>query len=905
MMKNLLILLAFFPLFSISQESDKFNFQETKEFSVPEFENSFYKWKKSTDFEKQKGWKWQARWIEETSKNTTLGNKAPNVNEALKAISSDEKLSSKSKRTSLANWSPAGPINRPPNASAYGNHGMGRINCIEFHPTDANIFWVGVAQGGVWKTENGGQTYFPLSDNLPMLRISDIEVNPNNTDEIYICVGDFAYIGVGLDIDDRKRHTHYGLGVYKTTDGGNSWQPTGLTYSQTQRNNTLMRRTFVNPNNPNEIIAAGVEGIFKSIDGGDNFTQILDSMIWDFEINPENSNVLIAAGGWVKNTNTGSACILKSTDFGDTWKLIPAPFAPKNEVQRVEVTYALSDTNFLYAVACDLDRGFNGFYQSTDAGKTWQTKFDKSDSTNILAWSDGVDEVGGQGAYDLCIVVDPTDKNRVFVGGVNIWGTDDGGNSFNGVSYWINYYGPSTHADQHQFKVNPLDNKFYLCNDGGLYRTNDIQIGDWAQANWGYVWPTVWEDISSGMQITSFYRIGLSEGNSGDVIGGAQDNSTFLKNDNSWLNIIGGDGMEAILHPSDEAILFGSSQYGRIYSSFDTGASYDYYFSYDIWANEEGAWTTPYWLNPNDDNHLITGHGQVYQTKNIGGFWSPISNFNNVPELGQPQVSSALKVIPNNPDIIYVAKRLYHSLGLSSQMYFTKNGGVTWSDITSGLPDSLFFTSIEANHNNPDEVWVTCAGFSNSNKVYYSDDAGTTWKNISMNLPNLPANTLILDQNTNNRNLYLGLNKGVYYTNDTSSNWHLYTDFLPNVIVSELEIHNTDKKLYAATFGRGIWEANLLDDFGGPPVSNSQVEYENDIEVLPNPNKGVFTVNILNFDKEVNYQIIDVMGSLVDKGVFVSAQKQFDVKLASGLYYLKLNIGKKQVVKPFMITEGF
>jgi photosystem II stability/assembly factor-like uncharacterized protein len=118
---------------------------------------------------------------------------------------------------------------------------MGRINCIEFHPTDANIFWVGVAQGGVWKTENGGQTYFPLSDNLPMLRISDIEVNPNNTDEIYICVGDFAYIGVGLDLDDRKRHTHYGLGVYKTTDGGNSWQPTGLTYSQTQRNNTLMR----------------------------------------------------------------------------------------------------------------------------------------------------------------------------------------------------------------------------------------------------------------------------------------------------------------------------------------------------------------------------------------------------------------------------------------------------------------------------------------------------------------------------------------------------------------------------------------------------------------------------------------------------------------------------------------
>jgi len=900
-MRILLFLIFFCSFITQGQNASNYQFPKEKSFNIPEFEKSFQTWQHENDFQKQKGWKWMARWIEGESKNTTLGNNSPNTEKALEAFT--KKVSFNADRNTQANWLPAGPINRPPNASAYSNHGMGRINCIEFHPTNADIFWVGVAQGGVWKTENGGQTYFPLTDELPLLRISDIEVNPNNTDELYISVCDYAYIGVGLDLDDRKRHTHYGLGVYKTADGGANWQPTGLAFTQSQRNNSLMRRVFVNPNNSNEILAAGVEGIYKSMDAGVTFSQVLDSMIWDFEMNPKNPNVIVAAGGWVKNTNTGSACILKSTDFGNTWTLSTVPFTNKNEVQRVEIAYASSDTNYLYALTSGLDRGFYGFYKSTDGGKNWITKFDQSDSLNILAWSDGIDEVGGQGTYDLSLVVDPNNKEKVITGGVNLWGTDDGGESFNGVSYWVNYYGPSTHADQHQLKVNPLNNKFYLCNDGGLYRSDDIQIGDWSQATWGYVWPTVWDDISSGMQITSFYRIGLSEGNSGNVIGGAQDNSTFLKSDDTWLNIIGGDGMEAILHPSNKNILFGSSQYGRIYSSYDGGTSYDSYFSYDIWANEEGAWTTPYWLNPNDDNHLITGHGQVYQTKNLGGFWNSISGFTIVPELGQPQVSSALKVIPNNPDIIYVAKRLYHSLNLPSKMFYTNDGGSNWLDITSGLPDSLFFTSIEANHKNPDEVWVTCAGFSGGNKVYYSADAGITWKNISNNLPNLPVNTIVFDQSTYNRNLYLGLDKGIYYTNDTASNWHVYNDLLPNVIISELEIHNTDKKLYAATFGRGIWEANLLDDFGAPPVAIDNVNESLDFEITlsPNPTYGELNVQISVLEKPINYEIIDVMGKVVMMGQVVNKSETINLDFASGLYYFKLINGNKQVVKTFML----
>lgn len=898
-MRLLLFIGAFFYFIVLNAQP----FQPQGKFNISAIESEFEAFKTNSNFYSQKGWKWQARWLEEQAKNTSLGNDFPNYEAGYFEYQNHTQTSKKLKRSN-ANWSPAGPVLRPPNANSYSNHGMGRINCIEFHPTDSNIFWVGVAQGGIWRTDNYGETYTPLNDGLPMLRISDIEVNPNNTQELYACVGDYAYIGVGLDLDDRKRHTHYGLGVYKSTDGGASWQPTALTFNELNRNNTLMRRVFVNPSNTQEIIAAGVEGIFKSYDGGNSFNQVLDSLIWDFEMNPDNPNTLIAVGGWVKNTNSGSACILKSTDFGDTWQLTSVPFSNKGQVQRVEVAYA-ADTNYLYAVGCDVNRGFYGFYQSIDGGLNWNTQFDQSDSLNILAWSDGIDEVGGQGAYDLSIAVDPKDKNKVFVGGVNTWGTDDGGQTFNGVSYWINYFGESLHADQHQFKFNPLDGKMYVCNDGGLYRSNDVQIGDWSVANWGYLWPTVWEDISDGMQITSFYRLGISEGNPGIVIAGAQDNSTYYKSNNSWLNIIGGDGMEAILHPTDPQVLYGSSQYGRIYSSNDGGANYDYYFTYDIWANgEEGAWTTPYWLNPNNTSQLITGHGQVYQTMNNGSFWNAISSFPNVSELGQPQVASALAVKEDNPNIIYVAKRLYHSLGLPSQLFKTDNGGSTWQDITAGLPDSLFFTDIEINQNQPDEVWVTCAGYSNGNKVFYSNDGGATWSNISKNLPNLPCNTIVLDQNTQNRNVYVGLDRGVYFTNDTATSWHLYEDNLPKVIISELEIHNTSKKLYAATFGRGIWVGNLVGDFQ-PSVATDEINSEQlkGFQVLPNPTSGLAQIIIPSFYLETNLEVVDVTGRIVHIDLIQYPKQSVQFELPNGLYYLRLNKAGKQLVEKLIIEN--
>ncbi|MFB0925786.1 MAG: hypothetical protein QMB65_11000, partial [Vicingaceae bacterium] len=243
-----------------------------------------------------KGWKFEHRWLDEYKKRV---NPKGEFYDGAVFFSEAERIAASKKnnqQNKTAGWIPVGPTQR---ASASLTKGLGRVNCITFHPTDANTFWVGVAQGGVWKTTNGGTNWTPLTDDLPILRISDIAVDPINTDNIYICVGDYAYMDVSLDLDDRKRHTHYGLGVYKSTDGGLTWNPTGLTYQMTQLDGSLMRRVIINPNNPDSLVAAGISGIWSSANGGTSWVQKNDSLIWDIEADP---NLLKSPPRWSLST---------------------------------------------------------------------------------------------------------------------------------------------------------------------------------------------------------------------------------------------------------------------------------------------------------------------------------------------------------------------------------------------------------------------------------------------------------------------------------------------------------------------------------------------------------------------------------------------------------------------------
>jgi len=853
----------------------------------------------------QKGWKWMARHLDFESSRLSGAGQVSDLSKFYDLRSEVARAKTQAAARG-ANWSPVGPSSRPPGRfnSPYASHNLGRINTIAFHPTDSNTFYTGISQGGIWKTTDHGQSWTALGDDLPILRINDISINPKNPDQIFACLGDYAYIGVALNTDDRKRNTHYGVGVYKSENAGLTWEPTGLTYNLPELDNSLIRRVFIDTANAGTLLAGGVSGMWRSTDTGTSWTKVLDSLIWDMEQSPADPSIIYATSGYVQNINQGYGAILRSIDFGQTWAVMNSGIPPR-DVQRIELTIAHSNPNVLYAITCDMSRGFHSFYKSDDAGLTWDLRAHKDsvDQPNILAWSDGMGETGGQGTYDLTLLVHPENEDIVYTGGVNVWGTEDGGETWKGASYWYHRDGFSTHADQHFFAYNQLDEKIYLCNDGGLYRTDSIGLTDWsAIPGWvaNYRWPTDWENITNGMQITAFYRLSIAEDHPGNVLAGAQDNGTYYLNNGSWRNIFGGDGMDNILHPSDTDVTYVSSQYGNL--AFSDAVGFTQYGIDNDMSFEQGGWTTPMAMDLKDPNTIYAGYGNLWKSVDAGNSFFSVSNFSDIAGQGYPNLISAFAVAENDPARIYVAKRVYFGYNEPSSVWSFINS--IWTDVTAGLPDSLYPTSVVIHETNEDTVLVTYGGFVDGVKIFASYDAGNSWQNISQNLPNIPVNVLKRQRYSGMNTMYAGTDLGVYFSNDTTNGWELYSDGLPNVIVSDLEIHYSEEKVYISTFGRGIWKADLTDTSAIPPPDTSLPTSLSGLFMLeevkmfasPVPTDGPVHVSIESLQSG-NYQLelLDVTGRLIETRNFELPSKgnrAFDYHLDAGQYFLRLRLGR-------------
>jgi photosystem II stability/assembly factor-like uncharacterized protein len=645
-------------------------------------------------------------------------------------------------------WTSMGPTSTPG-----GYAGLGRINAVAFHPTNNNIIWVGSPSGGLWKTTNGGTNWSTNTDNFSLLGVSGICVAPSNPDIIYVATGDG-------DAGDTRS-----IGVLKSTDGGTTWSATGLSFAVSS--GVLIRKLVMDPNDENNLIAATSSGLYRTTNGGTTWPSVQAGNFYDVEAQPGSASDNFYAC-------TGSI-IYRSTNNGGAWTNVQTIAGSG----RIALGVSNADNTVVVALSSKAsDSGYNGLYRSTDSGGSYVLQ---SNTPNLLGYESDGSDGGGQGWYDLCVTLDPTNASIVYVGGVNIWKSTDAGVNWTLNAYWYNLGNgtPTVHADKHAFEWQN-NNTLFSGNDGGIYKTT----------NGG----TSWTDLSSTLVISQMYRLGVSQTNQA-VITGLQDNGTkFRNNAGTWSDHIGGDGMECSINPSNAANMYAEYQFGNIFRTTNTGGSWT-----DISVNipgavgGTGAWITPHIISAFNNNTIYAAYKNVYKSTDQGNNWTQISTGLSATNL------EILAEAPSDANVLYA--------GRSNALYRTTNGGTSWNTMTvPGGAGSLVYLVVKPDDANT--IYAAMSNYTAGNKVYKSVNGGATWTNISGSLPNLPANCLLYHKGSN-EGLYVGIDVGVYYRDNTTGAWAVHGTGLPNVIVDELDIRYATGKLRAATYGRGLWETDI------------------------------------------------------------------------------------------------
>ncbi|MCB9309675.1 MAG: hypothetical protein H6567_06440 [Lewinellaceae bacterium] len=640
---------------------------------------------------------------------------------------------------------PSNWISLGPGSSGGGYAGHGRINSIGFHPTNNQIIFAGTAAGGLWQSNDGGSSWVTHTDALGSLGISAIVVDPTDPNIIYIATGDG-------DAGD-----NYSVGVLKSTDGGVTFLATGLNWNVFP--NRLIRAMVMDPNDHNIVIAATSDGIYKTSDAGANWTQVQTGNFYDVEARPDASSDYFYA--------SNASQIFRSTDQGDSWSSVKSI----NGSNRITLAVTPADNTIVYALSSkSSNNGYNGIYRSTNSGNTFTRM---SFTPNILGWNANGGDTGGQGWYDLALAADPANASIIYAGGVNTWKSTNGGDTWTLTSHWSGAPGVETiHADKHVLTFRGSD--LWEGNDGGLY----------VSSNGGVNWTNKTDGIVHSLQ----YKIGVSQSDD-KVISGLQDNGTKLLSGTDWQDVLGGDGMDCSIHKNLSKVMFGEYYNGNIFRSVNGGLNFGSINDH-ISGSPTGGWVTPYLFDPSNNNTVYIGFADVYKSLNRGDTWTKIST------LGIGNLVH-IAVAPSNPSVIIT--------GTAGAIRKTTNGGSSWTSITvpATSVSMIAFDPMDENI-----MYLTAKNYTSGQKVFKTTNGGSSWTNISGTLPNIPANCVTTVKGYPDA-LYIGMDIGVYRYDVGSSDWVLFSQNLPNVEITELEVDYTENKLFAATYGRSLWVSDL------------------------------------------------------------------------------------------------
>ncbi|NET33440.1 MAG: glycosyl hydrolase [Cyanothece sp. SIO1E1] len=683
----------------------------------------------------------------------------------------------------------------------------GRISDLAVNPENPSEYYVGVASGGLWKTENHGTTFKPIFDNQAVYSIGCLAMDPNNSNVVWVGTGE----------NNSQRNLAYGDGVYKTTDGGKTFTNMGLKTSR------QIGKIMIDPRNTNTVYVAaqgqawgpgGERGLYKTVDGGKNWERVLyvseNTGISDMEMDPRNPDILYAVAHqrerrvFSKINGGPESALYKSVDGGANWTKLKKGL-PRGDVGRIGIALSPANPDILYAVV-ELPGSQSGFYRSSDMGESWEKRSNKGTSSP---------------QYYNEVFADPVNPNLVILMDTRNSLSEDGGKT------WTRIEGADKHVDNHVIWIDPNNTNHYLVGcDGGLYETYDRA--------------KTWQ-FKSNLPITQYYHVRTDNDYPFyNVYGGAQDNGSwfgpsqthrrYLVN-SDWTYTIGGDGYLSIPDPDNPDISYCESQYCGL-RRYDRTTNNSVSIKPQPTIDEEYRWNwnTPYFISPFNSKTLYVAGNYVLKSTDMGDSWKKISgdltrqiDQNSLPMMGKmwPPEAVAKNLSTSKFGNIFALAESPVKQGMiyagtdDGLIWITENDGGDWTkyDKFTGVPDTTFVNYVLPSMHDANTVYACFDGRKNSSDftpyLLKSTDKGKTWTSIASNLPS--GTVYVIQEDHENPNiLFIGTEWGVWTTIDGGKKWIQLKKGLPTIQVKDLTIQRRENDLVVATFGRGFY---VLEDY--------------------------------------------------------------------------------------------
>lgn len=763
-----------------------------------------------------------------------------------------------------------------------GNIGA-RINCIAVNPANQNIIYIGYSTGGAWKTTDGGTTWNPIFDGQTALSIGHIAIDPSNPNIVYIGTGDPNVSG----------YPFIGDGLWKSTNGGSSWTHLGL--SET----AIISKIAISPANSNTIYVATMglpmertpdRGLYKTTDGGLSWQKILyigeETGVIDLILHPTNANIAYAAS-WdrIRNNQESlvsgeNAKIWKTTNAGLNWTALSGGL-PTGNYSRIGLGMAPDSPDHLYATYVGQNLDFAGVYETANGGATWTENPGNNIDPGFM---------GGFGWYFGKIHINPFNKLDIWIPGITGMRSVNGGQTWDYSIPWDQ----DVHADKHDMVFLNATTAL-LATDGGLYKTT----------NGGTTWAKI-ENIPT----TQFYRVAYNPHDPLLYIGGAQDNGTLVGNAsliNNWDRIFGGDGFQAVFHPTDPGIFYCEYQNGGI-SGYDAGSGWFNPATDGIEPTDRFHWDMQYIMSPHDPDIMYTGTHRVYMSISHPPYWFPVSDDLTDGVVFEPRFHNitTLHESPILPDLLYIGTT-------DGNVWRGSPSQQQWTNITGSLPDR-YVSSVKASPNFSDKVYVTHTGYKSNDfapHIHRSDNKGNTWVPIAGNLPNIAINDVFVLPGHQDSVIFVATDGGVFGTLNAGTSWDRLGTGMPIVPVYDIDRNPTENTLIAGTHGRSIMSFPL-DSLVFETGVYVQQPTQNEPLITAAPTLVQdFTAVTINATAPLNalqYEIWNMGGQLKGEGKINEAANAQPYRISTktlspGSYLLLIKnnkkiIGSSKLVKP-------